>query len=89
MDERAIYASMCMLQEKVAQLEKDKAAAERRADDNEVEIIRMKTQLDAQERYRRSDSALGASDDEGRGGGLRAENTSELHPHASHICLHI
>lgn len=80
MDERAIYASMCVLKEKVAQLEQERAAAEKRADDNEAEVVRLKSHMEAEERYRRSDSALGASDsDEGRGGsGLRAENTSKF-----------
>lgn len=75
-DEKAIFASLQLLKEKVAQLEQDKAEAERRVEDYESENIELKAELQARDEQRRSDSALGASDDDGKTrGGLQAEKT--------------
>lgn len=59
-DEKRIYASLQILQDKVVQLEQEKSAADKRVEDFEVEIIQLRSQLDREEQLRRPDSALGS-----------------------------
>lgn len=65
-DEKAIFASLSLLKDKVAQLESQKAEATKRAEEYEGEIIELKSQLQMSERLHRPDSGLG-SDSEGAG----------------------
>ncbi|KAK3045095.1 hypothetical protein LTS18_014582, partial [Coniosporium uncinatum] len=65
-EEKAIFASLHLFKEKVAQLEQDKAEAEQQISEYENEVIELRTRLDAQENQRRSDSALGSSDEESK-----------------------
>ncbi|KAK3059929.1 hypothetical protein LTS18_009733, partial [Coniosporium uncinatum] len=65
-EEKAIFASLHLLKEKVAQLEHDKAEAEQQIGEYEHEVIELRARLDAQENQRRSDSALGSSDEESK-----------------------
>lgn len=78
-DEKAIFASLQLLKEKVAQLEQEKAESERRIEDYENEVIELKAELQMQQDIKRSDSALGSTDGEGRSGkdNWRVEKTSE------------
>jgi len=62
-DEKAIYASLTLLKDRVAELEMAKSEAQKRAEEYEDEIIDLRSQL--QTERRRPDSALG-SDDESR-----------------------
>lgn len=72
-DEKVIYASLQLLKDKIAQLEQEKAEADKRLEEQESELIELRVQLDTQSRLRRSDSGFG-SDDEGKAAG---EVTSE------------
>lgn len=58
-DEKALYLSLQLLQEKVASLEKEKAESERRRDDYELEVLQLKSKLEEQEMFQR-DSGLGS-----------------------------
>ncbi|OCL08105.1 hypothetical protein AOQ84DRAFT_293844 [Glonium stellatum] len=66
-DEKAIFASLQLLKEKVAQLEQEKAESEKKIEEQEVQIIELRAANEAQEKLRRSDSALGSTDGEGSG----------------------
>ena len=78
-DEKAIFAALQLLQNKVAQMEHERAEAEKKMEEQELEIIELKATTQAQERLRRSDSALGSTDGEGSGkGSWRVERTRRL-----------
>ncbi|KAL9084945.1 MAG: hypothetical protein Q9165_007811 [Trypethelium subeluteriae] len=66
-EEKAIFASLHLLQDKVAQLEIEKDEKDQKLGKYENEIIELRSQAQAQKELRRSDSGLGATDDEGRG----------------------
>lgn len=66
-DEKAIFASLQLLKEKVAELEQEKAESEKQIEEQQSEIIGLKAELAAQKETRRSDSALGSTDGEGNG----------------------
>ncbi|KAF2689822.1 hypothetical protein K458DRAFT_356151 [Lentithecium fluviatile CBS 122367] len=75
-DEKAIFAALQLLQDKVSQMEHERAEAEKKMEEQELEIIELKATTQAQERLRRSDSALGSTDGEGSGKGTwRVEKT--------------
>lgn len=78
-DEKAIFASLQLLREKVAQLEQEKAESERRIEDYGNEVIGLKVELEMQQNMRRSDSALGSTDGEGQSSkdNWRVEKTSK------------
>ncbi|KAK3049333.1 hypothetical protein LTS18_012775, partial [Coniosporium uncinatum] len=77
-EEKAIFASLHLLKEKVAQLEQDKTEAEQQIGEYENEVIELRARLEAQENQRRSDSALGSSDEESKKKiKWQAEKTSE------------
>ncbi|KAF2494425.1 hypothetical protein BU16DRAFT_463206 [Lophium mytilinum] len=63
-EEKAIFASLQLLQEKVAQLEREKDEAEKRMEEQDIEIVELRAAHDAQERDRRPDSGLGSTDGE-------------------------
>jgi hypothetical protein len=77
-DEKAIFASLQLLKEKVAQLEQEKAESEKKIEEQEIQIIELRAANEAQEKLRRSDSALGSTDGEGSGekNNWRVEKTS-------------
>lgn len=58
-DEKALFVSLQLLQEKVAALEADKAKVENRLEEYELENLQLKSKLEEQEQRRYSDSALG------------------------------
>ncbi|KAI9665938.1 MAG: hypothetical protein M1821_003873 [Bathelium mastoideum] len=66
-EEKAIFASLQLLQEKVDELEVEKDQKEQKIGEYENEIIELRTQAQTQREFRRSDSALGTTDDEARG----------------------
>jgi hypothetical protein len=59
-DEKAIFAALQQLQEKVAQLERERTEAENRIDEQDLELIELRATTQAQEKLRRSDSAQGS-----------------------------
>jgi hypothetical protein len=67
-EEKAIFASLQLLKEKVSQLERERAEAEKRIEEQELEIIELKAKNQAQEKAGRPDSGLGSTDGEGSGG---------------------
>jgi hypothetical protein len=78
-EEKAIFASLQLLQEKVAQLEQEKAEADKRMEEQENEIVEMRAAQDAQDRMRRPDSGLGSTDGEGTDKrGWRVEKLSKF-----------
>ncbi|KAK0872782.1 hypothetical protein LTS02_001064 [Friedmanniomyces endolithicus] len=72
-EEKAIFASLQVLKERVDSLEMEKAEAEKRTEEYEDEIIDLRSQL--QEERRRPDSALGSDEDERAAGKWRMEKT--------------
>lgn len=66
-EEKAIFAALHLLQEKVAQMENERAEAEKKMEEQELEIIELRIASQAQEKLRRSDNAPGATDGEGAG----------------------
>lgn len=66
-EEKAIFAALQLLQERVGQLEHERAEAEKKIEQQEVEIIELKTASHAQGKYQRSDSGLGSTDGENSG----------------------
>nr|POF04569.1 spindle pole body protein ppc89 [Quercus suber] len=72
-EEKQIYASLQLLQDRIADLEMDKSEAHQKQQDYENQIIDLQSQLYAERR--RPDSALGSDD------GLRAQETSRKENH--------
>jgi hypothetical protein len=66
-EEKAIFSALHLLQEKVAQMENERAEAEKKIEEQELEIIELRIASQAQEKLRRIDGALGAADGEGAG----------------------
>ncbi|KAI4791993.1 hypothetical protein E4T44_12866, partial [Aureobasidium sp. EXF-8845] len=62
-EEKAIFASLQLLRDKVANLEADKSEAQKRLEEYEVEVGQLKSRLDVEQKLRRPDSALGEDDD--------------------------
>jgi hypothetical protein len=72
-EEKQIFVSLRLLQDKVAGLETDKADMEQGNEDLQAEINILKAQMKEKERQRRSDSALG----------MTADNDSDSSPHGN------
>jgi hypothetical protein len=66
-EEKQIIASLQLLKEKMAEMEREKQDADRKFDKYEQEILRLQDELETEKRLRRADSALGPSDGEARG----------------------
>jgi hypothetical protein len=80
-EEKAIFAALQLLQDKVSELESERAEAEKRIEEQDLEIIELKATTHAQENARQSgrDSGLGSTDGEGAGrGSWKIEKTREL-----------
>ncbi|KNG49798.1 protein kinase [Stemphylium lycopersici] len=56
-EEKAIFAALQQLQEKLADMEHERAEAERKIEEQELELIELRATTQAQEKLRRSDSA--------------------------------
>ncbi|KAK4579937.1 hypothetical protein LTR86_000138 [Recurvomyces mirabilis] len=72
-EEKAIFASLQLLQQKVTELETTRSEAQKRAEEYEGEIIDLRSQLDAERR--RPDSALGSDVDDDAQSKARMEKT--------------
>lgn len=64
-EEKAIFSALQLLQDKVAQMEHERAEAEKRIEEQDLELIELKATAQAQEKLRRSDSAQDS--DSGKG----------------------
>ncbi|KAI4722540.1 hypothetical protein E4T48_01129 [Aureobasidium sp. EXF-10727] len=62
-EEKAIFASLQLLKDKVAILEAEKSEAQKRLEEYETEAGQLKSRLDVEQKLRRPDSALGEDDD--------------------------
>jgi hypothetical protein len=62
-EEKAIFASLQLLKDKVANLEAEKSEAQKRLEEYESEVGQLKSRLDVEQKLRRPDSALGEDDD--------------------------
>ncbi|THV93123.1 hypothetical protein D6D27_04539, partial [Aureobasidium pullulans] len=62
-EEKAIFASLQLLKDKVANLETEKSEAQKRLEEYETEVGHLKSRLDVEQKLRRPDSALGEDDD--------------------------
>jgi hypothetical protein len=56
-EEKAIFSALQILQEKVADMERERAEAERRIEEQDLELIELRATKQAQDKMRRSDSA--------------------------------
>lgn len=56
-EEKAIFAALQLLQDKVSQMERERVESEKKLDENELELIELRALAQAQEKLRRSDSA--------------------------------
>ncbi|KAK3067104.1 hypothetical protein LTR53_016222 [Teratosphaeriaceae sp. CCFEE 6253] len=72
-EEKAIFASLELLKDRVSGLEMEKAEAEKRAEEYEAEVIDLRSQLQA--KRRRPDSALGSDDGDRAAEKARMEKT--------------
>jgi hypothetical protein len=63
-EEKVIIAQLQLLKDRLAEMEREKEEADIKIDDYEQEILRLRDELDAQDRLRRTDSGLGPSDGE-------------------------
>ena len=82
-EERAIFVSLKLLQDKVAFLEDEKAGYEQRVEELQGEVYTLRAENNHNAQHRRSDSALGLADsgsdgDLRRNGRYAAEKSSEL-----------
>ncbi|KIW04247.1 uncharacterized protein PV09_04552 [Verruconis gallopava] len=66
-EEKAILHSLQILKERLEQVEQEKAEADHRIEEYEIQVSELQAQLDAHASLRRSDSALGSSDGEAVG----------------------
>ncbi|KAB2580799.1 hypothetical protein BFW01_g6911 [Lasiodiplodia theobromae] len=64
-EEKALYTSLQLLKDKLAQMEQDKAESEKKMEEYEAQVAELRAELTARDEIRRSDSALGSTDGEG------------------------
>ncbi|OJD36730.1 cep57 centrosome microtubule-binding domain [Diplodia corticola] len=64
-EEKALYTSLQLLRDKLAQMEQDKAESEKKFEEYEAQVAGLRAELTARDEMRRSDSALGSTDGEG------------------------
>jgi hypothetical protein len=89
-DEKELIASLHLLQDKLAQMERERADSDQKTYEYEQEIIQLRSEMEQQRNIRRSDSALGSSDGEGNGKvtartKLQIEKTRKFNRH-HHLC---
>ncbi|KAF2853281.1 hypothetical protein T440DRAFT_487722 [Plenodomus tracheiphilus IPT5] len=72
-EEKAIFAALQQLQDKVAQMEAERAENEKRIEEQDLELIELRATTQAQEKLRRSDSAQDS--DNGAKSGWKVEKT--------------
>ncbi|KAJ4992004.1 hypothetical protein SVAN01_02599 [Stagonosporopsis vannaccii] len=71
-EEKAIFSALQQLQDKVAQIESERSEQERRIEEQDLELIELRANVQAQEKSRRSDSA---NDSEAGKGHWKVEKT--------------
>lgn len=76
-EEKAIFASLQLLKEKVAQLEREKSETTKRLEEYENEVIELTSQVHMEQKLRRPDSALGSDDDMNARDKWRVERSSK------------
>jgi hypothetical protein len=91
-EEKAIFLSLQILQDRVSQLETEKAEEQRLNDEFQQRVFQLEAEKAQLERNRRSDSALGMADsgsdgDYARGKNFAVEKTSKLF--SQNISLHV
>ncbi|KAL5114057.1 hypothetical protein ACEQ8H_008071 [Pleosporales sp. CAS-2024a] len=64
-EEKAIFAALQLLQDKVADMERERAEADKRIEEQDLELIELRATTQAQEKLRRNDS--GQDSDSGKG----------------------
>ncbi|KAF2706472.1 hypothetical protein K504DRAFT_471203 [Pleomassaria siparia CBS 279.74] len=75
-EEKAIFTALQLLQDRVAQMENERAEAEKKIEEQELEIIELRVASQTQDRLRRSDGTSGSTDGEGAGkGSWKVEKT--------------
>ncbi|GAM88397.1 hypothetical protein ANO11243_064300 [Dothideomycetidae sp. 11243] len=77
-EEKAIFTSLQLLREKVAQLELEKIEASHKAEEFENEIIALKSQVQMERRLRRPDSGLGSDEEQHNSHQWRLERGRKL-----------
>jgi len=88
-DERALFVSLQMLQTKVAVLEEEKAASERKADEYELEVLELKSKLEEQEIFRQNGSGLGIDTENAKSREWENEKESKIIPlHGEYLETH-
>jgi hypothetical protein len=83
-DEKAIFAALQLLQDKVADMERERAEAEKKIEEQDLELIGLRATTQAQEKLRRNDS--GQDSDAGKGS-WRVEKTRRLKKESSRSTL--
>ncbi|KAF2136463.1 uncharacterized protein K452DRAFT_313159 [Aplosporella prunicola CBS 121167] len=63
-DEKALFAALQLLKEKLSQMEHEKTEADKKIEDYEAEVAGLKAELRTQEHRKGRDSALGSTDSE-------------------------
>lgn len=74
-DEKAIFASLQLLQDKVAHLELEKSEAVKRMDEYENEVVHLRSRVQIEQKLRRPDSALGSDEESSAQDKWRLERT--------------
>ena len=75
-EEKAIFAALQQLQEKIADMEREREDKDKKIDEQELELIELRATTQAQEKLRRSDSAQDS--DAGGKSGWKVEKTRKL-----------
>jgi hypothetical protein len=75
-EEKAIFSALQQLQDKMEQMEHERSEAERRIEEQELELIELRATTQAQEKLRRSDSA---QDSDSGKGSWKVEKTRKYH----------
>jgi len=74
-EEKAIFSALQLLQDKVEQMEHERAEAEKKIEEQDLELIELRATTQAQEKLRRSDSA---QDSDSAKGSWKVEKTRKL-----------
>ena len=80
-EEKAIFAALQQLQDKVAQIEAERSEQDRRIEEQDLELIELRANAQAYEKSRRSDSA---NDSDAGKGHWKVEKTRKFQIHCDH-----
>jgi hypothetical protein len=83
-EEKAIFSALQMLQDKVADMERERAEAEKKIEDQDMELIELRATTQAQDKIRRSDSA---QDSDSGKNSWKVEKTRKCSHHSS-VSIH-